>query len=355
MDDLIPRRPRPGLRMLKAPVVLLATGVVLAVVLFFGTRYYWGSVADRVMLEADTTRFDEAPVFITSIPLGRDGQVYRPYCLAESGDSLFVVYAEQSFIDIYDRDFQQLSSIHLEGLEGGLISALAVDNNTLYVADLRGKEIRVHRRGGEFIESYKWLPDAATRIVPHALALRDGILYVTDVANRRLHAISISPIPGLREQGELLFSTAPGSGGKAGFEYPSCVAVTPDGRMLISDLSAGAVYVFGCDGRFGGTFISAAPPAKFAPAGIAFDNLPSPSLLEQSKKSFDPSGLLQQGRVHVVDRSSRSVRVFDATGKAVLSYGADRLGIPNGILIQVARRLIFIADTQQGCLFVYKY
>ena len=88
--------------------------------------------------------------------------------------------------------------------------------------------------------------------------------------------------------------------------------------------------------------------------GIAMDNMPSPALLAKKTGGFDPSGVNDQGRIHVVDAQLAKVKVFDPLGKYVLTYGQE-LRQPNGIAINQKKRLIFISDAKLQAIAVYKY
>jgi hypothetical protein len=113
--------------------------------------------------------------------------------------------------------------------------------------------------------------------------------------------------------------------------------------------------VFACDGRYAYSIPETPQPFLRAPHSIAFDNLPSPELLVEREREFDPSGLQLQGRIHVVDRDGHRVCAFDPRGRFVLSYGADDLALPNGIVIDQRRRLIVVSDTRACALVVFHY
>lgn len=88
--------------------------------------------------------------------------------------------------------------------------------------------------------------------------------------------------------------------------------------------------------------------------GIGFDNLPSPELIALKDSVFEPSGVYEQGRIPIVNTKLAKVKVFNALGKYVLTYG-NELEQPNGITIDQNRRLIFVADAKRNAVVLYKY
>ena len=338
------------------PVLLpILSGVVITAAVYFGSRYVWGDIGERLALSSDTTRFSEPPLYVGTEPLRSDGKPLRPYAIRLQHDSLYVSYLGLPRIDIYDLSLKRLKSVRLEESEGGLISSIDVYAGNIYVADLQRQEVRVHDREGRLLDAYRWLPGAKHRIVPHGLTVFRDVLYVTDIAQRQVHAISVVDKPKLTEAGELLFSAPDLNNPRFRFLFPAAAAVTPDGRLLVSDLEKGVVRVLGCDGRYAYSLPDTRSEVLRSPQAIALDNLPNPELLNRRSVEFDPSGIETQGRIHVVDREGKRVVMFDAKGAYVASYGSGRLSVPNGIAIYQDQRLIFIADTQEGALVLFRY
>lgn len=354
MGDRMHGTRRSSLRALYPVIIPLGLGVCVALFLYLGNMHLWGDITQRLHLTRDTTRFDEQPLHVGTVPLA-DDEVLQPYALSRSEGSLYVTYVGKKRIDVFDDNFERTGSITLQQPEGALVSSIVVLKDRIYTADLQLKEIRVHDTTGSLVDAWRWLPDGKSRIVPHGITIHDGIMYVTDVSHRMVHAISVEEKPGLTEIGELLFSTPGTRKNIPPLQFPACTAVTEDGRLLVSDLAAGIVRVFTCDGRFAYSIPENRQSFLSSPHSMAFDDLPNPKFLERSKEEFDPSGIQYQGRIHVVDRESHRVAVFDSKGNFVLNYGDEDLTVPNGIVINTTLRTIIIADTQKGALVVYRY
>ena len=147
-------------------------------------------------------------------------------------------------------------------------------------------------------------------IMPHGIGLdREDNVWITDVGRQQVFKFS----PG----GERLLLTLGERGvagaDKAHFNYPSDVAVLPDGSFYVSDGYRNTrVVKFTADGRYdfewGG---KGAGPGQFnLPHGVAVD---------------------AQGRVIVCDRSNARLQVFDPRGKFLAEWKGPLIGRPYGV------------------------
>jgi hypothetical protein len=335
-------------------VIPLMAGLLIAGVTYFGNRYFWGGIQERIRLAQDTTSFAQAPRYIGKVPMFDGERPLQPYAIALSGDSLFVTSLGSNWVDIYDAGFAHIGRIVLEG-SSMLLSSVMVSGDRILIADRQQQSLRTYTRSGKLVERYEWLPGGTERLGAYGLAMQGSVIYVTDVLHRQIHAISSGSVPGLVDSGELLFSAPLHRDSTVRFEYPVAAAVTADGRLLVSDISEGIVQVFACDGRYAYSIPETRQAFLAAPHSIAFDNLPNPELLARRTQEFDPSGLQLQGRIHVVDRDGHRVCVFDPTGQYVLNYGSSELTLPNGIVIDQQRRLIVLSDTRACALSIFHY
>ena len=116
----------------------------------------------------------------------------------------------------------------------------------------------------------------------------------------------------------------------------------------------GNVKVFTCDGRYIYAFDAVTAEAPMAPQGVDMDNVSDPSM--QDSTSFDPSGVREMGRFHLVDANNRQVHMFNPLGKYIASYTVgDPDGRPSDIAIDRRRNRIFIADPVAGAIMIYEY
>lgn len=338
---------------LLALLLVVAAGGAAALLLRFATTQAPDGIPDRLRRTRPTT-FHQPPVHVGDVDLRGTAGDLRPFALALSGDRLYVSYIGSPRVDIFDTSFHLVRSVELQTGPGTMIGGIALRGDAMFAADYGRREIGVYGMDGRRRTHFAWLPGGHTRMRPYGLALRDRVLFTADPGLGRVHAIGLAAADSAAADGELLFSMPASDTGAAALVFPSSVLVTPDGRLLVSDPASARVQVYSCSGRYAYAFEAPDPPLR-APHAIAMDDLADPEKLRRDRAIFDPSAVLLEGRVHVVDREARCVVVFDALGAPLLRYGTGDLTVPNGIAIDHAHRAIIIADSQRQCLAVYKY
>ena len=137
-------------------------------------------------------------------------------------------------------------------------------------------------------------------------------LYVTDTHN---HYIVVFDLDTLK------YVKTIGKRGKdeGDFNFPSHIAVGPNGKLYVSDTMNGRIQIFDADGKFIRAFGQFGDsPGMFArPKGVAVDS---------------------EGHIYVVDSAFNNVQIFDEEGTILMafaSYGSDRgqMVLPAGISI----------------------
>lgn len=360
----------PFKRMRWTILYVLVAAALIGWAIAFATR----PLMSRAAAMTERTKFDQPPVFIglqampqsEKLEPGRDEPgkpelgksetaELKPFALALRKKNLLVSYLSSDRIDEFSEKFDHVRTLHLLDNEPASITGLAVEDDRIYAADFTsGDLLFADYKTGKLLKSFGWQPDHSARMKALGVTFYKNNLYVSDAASRQMLAIGASTEKDSREEGELIARFPKGRAAEFELGYPTWSKVTPDGRLLVSDAKGGEVKAFTCNGRSAHLFEKDGEAALKTPMGIDMDNIPSPDLLANKAKVFDPSGVPDEGRIHVVDAELARVKVFDPKGKYVLTYGAE-LRQPNGIVIDQRRRLIFISDTKLHAIALYKY
>ncbi len=323
----------------------------------------WGGAAALIALAILAAACDRAadpyaadpyavvPELDRSVVLFEDGDSLRPVRLQIHRDTLWVSYLGVSRLDAYDLALERVRSIPLLDPEPVQPTAFAVTDSAIYVCDHARGAIVVYDREGAYVDSFGKLPDGATRLAPLALTHFGGVLYVADMTQRQILAVSMANAAGITEIGELILSI-PGSD-QPPLGLPSTVHVTPDGRLVVGDAKAGQIRVFTCDGRAIYRFDDVPDQTELSPQAIDTDRLRDPTLQDES--TFDPSGLPAQGRFHVLDSLTGRVHLFNPLGRYIASY--PEIGVmerPAGIAIDRGSGRVFVADPPAQRIHVFR-
>lgn len=336
-------------------LVLLPAGVLTGFLLFMVPRLSDPGLEERLRAITRQTTFDEPPIYAGLLTLPDGGTGRRPSGLTFFEGKLLVSYLDADRIEEFSETFDHIRSFHLLQGEAASLMSIAAAGGRLYATDaLSGELLISDYRTGDLIHSLGFLPDEKTRMKLTNVIHAAGNLYATDGASRQVLVISPSAVDGLRDQWELMLHFPAPSGDERSLVSPTASAMTPDGRLLVCDAGRREVKAFTCNGRYAHPFEAQGEARMASPMGLALDDVPSPALLAASDTLFQPSGIYREGRIHVVDAVLGRVKVFDALGSYVMTYGAE-LDEPVGIVINQKRRLVLIADAGLGAIAVYKY
>lgn len=341
-------------RLKSKSIVLFAIlgGVILGLAIVWFYRRSEPNLIDAAS-GMEATSFDRRPSFV-GLKQMPDTSL-RPFALTLHEGRLLVSYLSTDRIDEFSDKLDYRRTFRLVGGGDASITGLAIEGDRMYAVDFGSGELLIaDYESGKLLHSFGYYPGRKNRMKLVSVTLAGGNVYATDVATKQILVISPSTVPGVRDEWELILHFPRSSAKDFQLQYPTCVAATPDGRLVVGDAGNKNVKAFTCNGRPAHDFEKEGEASLTAPMGIAIDNLPSPKLLAMADTVFNPSGVFDQGRIHVVDAVQARVKVFDALGSYVLSYG-DELRQPNGIAIDQSRRLIFITDAWLRAIVVYKY
>ncbi len=337
-------------------LILLAilVGVVIGILVWLISSL---TVTDLIKKagKIEATIFTQPPIFVGFKNIEPPDTSAQVFTVTIHNDKLLVSFLNSDCIQEYSASLELIRTICLLDGESASITGIVVEGDRLYAANYRTGELHfADYTNGKLINSFGLFPDNQTSMKLFGVAYRSDAIYVSDSRTNQILAISAIEVPDLKDEGELLLNFPTAELKDFQLSFPTFLAITPDGRLLVSDVGNKEVKAFTCSGRPAHLFEKDGEAKFAAPMGIAFDNVQSPELIALKDSIFDPSGVYEQGRIHIVDTKLANVKVFNALGKYLLTYG-EELEQPNGIAIDQTRRLIFIADTKKNNVAVYKY
>jgi DNA-binding beta-propeller fold protein YncE len=299
-------------------------------------RFVWPFAPEKPRIEfvrafAGTSDFDQSTLrsLWRNIYGGRQYGVYNPTAIALSADEkrLYVTCAAMGFVTYFDLETGQVGpAANAEGKKPKAPMGVALDaDGNLYVGDQTERLIWVYGPDGKFLRQIG--KGSFYRPIGLAIDRKRQLLYAVDVGNGEEdpHRVQVFALDGR------LLRTIGSRGGDPGqFQYPSFVAVAPDGRVYVTDTLNFRIQVFDPEGAvvtaFGG--IGEQGLGQFAKAkGISFDAF---------------------GNVYVVDGQTSIVEMFNPDHQPLMFFGGPGndpalMQLPNGIVID-SKNNIFVAD-----------
>ncbi|MDI6804062.1 MAG: hypothetical protein QME58_09480 [Bacteroidota bacterium] len=335
-------------------VIFILAGVVIGILIWLISSL---TVTDLIKKaeKIETTIFTQPPIFVGFKNIELPDTSAQVFALTIHDEKLLVSFLNSDCIQEYSSSLELIRNICLLNGESASITGIVVEGDRLYAANYRTGELhQADYKTGTLINSFGLFPDQRTSMKLFGVAYRSDAIYVSDSRTNQILAISAIAVPDLKDEDELLLSFPSAEVKDFQLSFPTFLAITPDGRLLVSDVGNKEVKAFTCSGRPAHLFEKGGEAKFAAPMGIAFDNVPSPELIALKDSVFEPSDVYEQGRIHIVDTKLAKVKVFNALGKYVLTYG-EELEQPNGIAIDQTRRLIFVADAKRNGVGLYKY
>ncbi len=250
--------------------------------------------------------------------------------------SLFVASASTSSVLRVDLDGGRIRRVAAEeGRRPAVPHSVAVDaEGNLFVADRAG-EIWVFSPEDKFLRRFG--ADQLDRPTGIALDRRRQLLYVVDGSqvksqNHRVEVFSL--------RGEHLRTIGTRGAAPGQFNFPTNVAVAPDGRLFVVDMLNFRVQVFDADGGLVSMF---GVPGAGAPG--TFD--------KAKAVSFDAFG-----NVYVVDSAQGTVQIFNPRFQVLMGFGGHaklpgHMDVPNCIVID-SKNTIYVGDFARRTVSLYQ-
>jgi sugar lactone lactonase YvrE len=273
------------------------------------------------------------------VPTPKDVVVAQPTGLALTPDEkqLFIACASAGRVLRTDLESRSMSLFATEeGKSPGRPFSVAVDGaGNVFVSDIGLNAIWVYDSKGGLLK--KLQSEFIDRPTGLAIDRRRQLLYaVSGVSGKsQAHRVEVFSLAGehLRTIGKR--GSAPGE-----FNFPTNVAVAPDGTLYVVDMLNFRVQVFDGDGQLLGMFgqIGAGQPGTFDKAkALALDAFGNIYVTDS-----------QQGFVQIFNPRYQSLMAFAGRGQA-----PGLMLLPNAIAID-SKNTIYVADFAAGLVDVYQ-
>ncbi|MBU7008035.1 hypothetical protein [Phosphitispora fastidiosa] len=300
-----------------------AAGILIIVITLLGWSMYSGPKR-TVNLKHRQRGPDEKPVYLGSIDLtGPSGQGREPVWVYVYDDLIYVSYFGEERIEVLTPEGEKVRDFRAKITKAdGRPEGMVQTGDRLLAADYHNGGVGLYAESGRLLDAYYETPDKR-RIKPVGVTARDRVFYITDVN-----------INGWFTAGEdgVFLTEIKGDTEEDGLQFPYGIAVTDDGRVIVTDPPGNRIRVFNCAGWNMGDLPTSEVGMK-NPQGLAIDVL---------------------GRIHVVDNGTGRVFVYDNEGNFMFTYGQGLLN-PTTIGADSAGRILYLADTGNGRLSVWGY
>ncbi len=257
----------------------------------------------------------------------------KPYGVhVDNKERIFVADTGWGKLLVFDFHKNKLSFWGMEG-EGLLSkpSCVTSDNaGKIYVTDTVHNRAVVYSPEGDFLFG---IGEKGRFEQPSGIAVNEevGRLYIVDT---KKHNVSVFDMAG-----KFLFDFGKRGTGDGEFNFPTFIAIGPEGKVHVVDTFNFRVQIFDPEGRFLFKFGSIGDmPGQFSRAkGIGIDS---------------------EGNIYVVDAAFNNIQIFNDKGQLLLFFGKIGRGrgdfwLPAGMHIR--NDLIYVADQYNYRINIYKF
>jgi DNA-binding beta-propeller fold protein YncE len=236
--------------------------------------------------------------------------INKPYGVAIHDGAIFAVDSRGAGYVIFDFVRDTWNTIRGTG-DGAMPKPINItidDDGTRYVTDTQRNTIIVFDSNDRFVR----VLGAPNQFQPVDVAISGNRLYVTDVANHKVHVLD-------KLSGETLLAFGSPGPGEGEMVHPTNVAIGPDGNVYVTDTNNFRVQVFTPNGDF---------VRKVGSAGTAYGQFGRPKGV-----AVDRDGIL-----YVVDAAFENVQMFNEQGQILMYFGGPgngrgNLDMPTAVVI----------------------
>lgn len=257
----------------------------------------------------------------------------KPYAVAVDDDGKVYV-TDVGKVWVFDMKNKKIGYLGVEpgmGRVGFTIGVAVSRDGRVFVSDISNQRVFVYR-GGKFIAA---IGKTGELMDPTGLAVDDArkLLYVVDTKRHAVGVYSLDDYQKIRSFGK--------RGSEEGeFNYPTNVAVDPEGRVYVVDTGNFRVEIFDQNGKYLKSIgkLGDAPGSLARPKGIAIDS---------------------EGHIYVVDSAFDNFQIFKDDGTLLLFVGGPgsepgRFFLPAGMTIDKDDK-IYVIDQIPPSLQIFQY
>jgi DNA-binding beta-propeller fold protein YncE len=236
--------------------------------------------------------------------------INKPYGVAIHDGAIFAADTRGAGYVVFDFARGALNTVRGTG-DGAMPKPINItidDDGTRYVTDTQRNTIIVFDSNDRFVR----VLGSLGQFRPVDVAISGNRLYVTDVANHKVHVLD-------KLSGDTLFAFGNPGPGEGEMVHPTNVAIGPDGNVYVTDTNNFRVQVFTPDGDF---------VRKIGSAGTGFGQFGRPKGV-----AVDRDGIL-----YVVDAAFENVQMFNEQGQVLMYFGGSgngrgNLNMPTAVVI----------------------
>jgi hypothetical protein len=264
----------------------------------------------------------------------QDSQMSRPFALAlhpEGG--LLVSDPGRNCVHYYCWSRQRYVAIGAQ-LAGGLpspVGVAALPDGRILVGDSKLGHLESFAADGKSLGPFGAL-DLFKRPAGMAVDPATQRVYIADVSRHEIVVLDFA--------GKLILRFGARGAGNGQFNFPTHLALTPEGNLAISDALNFRVQIISPDGKFIGKFgESGDSPGHFSKMkGIACD---------------------RAGHIISVESLYGFLQFFDAQGQFLLNLGGSgsapgQFWLPSGLCYDPQQQLLFVADSYNSRVQVFR-